>query len=250
MPRPHDRALLIFPHPDRPDERRFRHWWIQQPPPSVAMALQARVAAACGDAATHVLASFFADEEQGADFEANKRTMGEALALQTLRRARSGKALFNLEDGIACTERLWAVVRYAQVKSGGGLDALTLIGMPERVPRSAAFRWTSPSLLHALLLASSLRYDGEVPEGEGPLPALADGPVQAPAPAGASPESRAAYAVAWRRYSEDVKRAKLRDAVSEGSVSAFVAALDEVVCCPDELLLLSAWAVLHLWRPF
>jgi hypothetical protein len=30
----------------------------------------------------------------------------------------------------------------------------------------------------------------------------------------------------------------------------FVRALDEVLVSPDELALLSAWAVLHLFRPF
>lgn len=247
MPRPDDRARLVFPdrNPDRTD--RVRWWWIRQPPPSVAFALQARVAAAVGDAATHVLKAFFADEEQEADFAAERDVMGEALALRTLRRARAGKALFGAEDPVLCSDRLWAVLRFAQAKSHGSMDALTLMGEPERAPRSPEHRWPRPSLLHRVLLASELRFDGEGEQPRGPLP---DGPPVAPEPPTGGRGASVAYADAHRLYAEDVGRAALRDAVSEGSVTAFVQALDGVACSPDEVALLCAWAVLHLWRPF
>ena len=255
MNRPTDRARLIFPDPQRPGEFLYRHWWIMQPPPTVALALQLKVAAACGDAARWVLEAFFTSPEQAEDFAAERDTMGEALALQTLRRARAGQALFSGEDGIFCTSRLWAVLRMAQARSGGTMDALTLLGEPERVPKSQDYRWTRPSLLHRVLLASGLRFDGEVGEHEPPAGALPDGPLRPPPamPAGASAKDPGAFEAYWvevRRHKVDGQRLALRDAVADGSITAFVAALDGAVCSPDELALLSVWACLHLWRPF
>lgn len=255
MPRPEDRIRLIFPDATRPGEFRYRHWWIQQPSPTVALALQGRIAAAVGEAAGFALGAFFASDEQEADFAADKATLGEALALQTLRRARAGKALFQPEDrdSVTCSDRLWAVLRVAQAKSGGTLDANALMGDPERV-RGAGMghRWATPSLLHRLLLASCLRYDGEVGEFEGPMPPLPDGPPQPPTPPAQTGRGGdgGVFAAAMKRYADDCGRAALRDAVTEGSISAFTAALDQVLCSPDELALLSAWAILHLWRPF
>jgi hypothetical protein len=247
VPRPDDRVRLVFPSPaaDKPD--RVRWWWIRQPPPSVAFALQARIAAAVGDAAQHALAAFFTDDEQEADFKAERDTLGEALALRTLRRARAGKALFGAEDPVSCSDRLWAVLRFAQAKSGGTMDALTLMGEPERAPRSPEYKWPRASLLHRVLLASELRFDGEGDQPRGPLPA---GPLVAPEPPTGGRGAQVAYVDAHRLYMEDTGRAALRDAVSEGSVTAFVSALDAVACSPDEVALLCAWAVLHLWRPF
>jgi hypothetical protein len=43
---------------------------------------------------------------------------------------------------------------------------------------------------------------------------------------------------------------ELRQAVVERSAAAFARALDAVLASPDELALLAAWAVLHLYRPF
>ncbi len=255
MPRPTDRIGLKFPALDQhgnavDGEWRVRWWWICQPPPSVAFALQGRVAAAVGDAAGAFLQAFFADPDQAEDFEAERRLLGEELALRTLRRARAGKALFAHGDGDAagCTDRLWAVLRFAQAKSVGSLDAITLLGEPERTPKRMEHRWTSPSLLHRVLLASMLRFDGE---GDKPREALADGPPRAPEPPARGDKAGAlAYVEARRRYEEDVGRAAMRDATIDGSLSAFVTAFDQGACSPDEVALLSAWAVLHLWRPF
>lgn len=211
----------------------------------IAFELQGKIAAAVGDMSRFVLAEFFADADQAADFEAEKVTSSEATALQTIRRARAGKALFVPEDPVTCADRLWAVLGLAAARSGGTMDALALLGEPEPAPRGGrgGWAWPRPSILHRLLLASGLRFDGEADQ---PLSLLPDGPVQAPAPGG----DPLAYADESRRYEVNKQRAALRDAVTDRSVTAFVRALDDVLCSPDEAALLSAWAVLHLWRPF
>lgn len=214
----------------------------------MAFALRGPLVAAFGDVATHVLEALFADESQAADFAAEKDLLGEALALQTLRRARAGKALFQAGDMVSCTERLWAVLRFAATKSGGRLDAVTLHGVPERVPRTGEYRWQRPSLLHALLLASGLRFEGEGVDGDQPRQMPAAKPT--PPASSLATGDPVAYAAAFRVYEEDTLRVALAEAVAEGSVTSFVKALDDVLASPDELELLSAWAVLHLWRPF
>ena len=87
---------------------------------------------------------------------------------------------------------------------------------------SLGFRWPGPSLLHRLLLDSRLSYGGS---GE-----------------------------KWRTPSgvagEDHPGAALADAVNRGNVGGFINAMDDLVTGPDELTLLVAWALLHLWRPF
>lgn len=227
MPRPTDQIVLVLPGPEGAPEIR-RWWWICQPPPSVAFSLQVKVSAALGGAAGFALDAFFAHPDQVEDYEADRQTVGEALAMRTLRRARSGRALFDGGDMVPCTDRLWAVLRVATARGGPSLDALLLAGEAERVKGEAGYRWPRASLLHRLLLDSGLRFDGE-----GPAP-LASLPERLPPDAAA-----------------DVKRrAALRDAVASGSVGDFVKALDEVLVGPDELALLSAWALLHLLRPF
>lgn len=227
MPRPTDQIVLVLPGPEGAPEIR-RWWWICQPPPSVAFSLQVKVAAALGGAAGFALDAFFAHPDQIEDYEADRQTVGEALAMRTLRRARSGMALADGADLRQCADRLWAVLRVATARGGPSLDALLLAGEAERVRGEAAYRWPRASLLHRLLLDSGLRYDGEGPSPLGPVP-------------GVLPPDAAA----------DVKRrAALRDAVASGSIGDFVKALDEVLVGPDELALLSAWALLHLLRPF
>lgn len=201
---------------------------MQQPAPTEAFALQARVAAALGDAAGWVLQMLLTDDDQDADVAADSALVGEALALRTLRRARAGQALVGDGQVAEAATRLWAVLRVSAARAGGGLDALTLLGEPER-GKAGRVAWTRPSLLYRLLLASGLRFDGE---GQSPLAACAEGP----APPDASPEYKA--------------RVALRDAVADGSYTSFVAALDMAVCSPDELALLCAWTVLVLMRPF
>ena len=242
MPRPTDQICLILPTATGGERKRW--WHVTQPPPSVAFALQGKVAAAMGDAASFALEGLFASPEQAEDFAADKATSGEALALRALRRSRAGAAIMALdaEDGPVppgvnpgrfgahmAAARLWAVLHAATRKAGRSVDALLLHGEAERRTDGPGYKWPRASLLHRLLLDSGLRYDGE---GDGPK-------TQAPPatlPGDASDELR--------------QRVLLRDAVASGSVGQFSAALDEVLASPDELALLSAWAVLHLWRPF
>lgn len=233
--RPFDTASLVLPAPPgHPAGETVRRWWyIEQPRPSVAFALQVKVATAIGGAAGFFLEALGTHPDDAEDYQAAKATVGDALALATLRRARAGKALWDAEEGTACTARLWAVIAAAAKRStdGARLDALLLAGDPERERGGAgdAYRWTKPSLLHQLLLASGLRFDGEgdAPKGVVPAGVLGD----------SVPE-------------ETRKRAALRDAVALGGVGEFLRALDDILVSPDEMALLSAWAVLHLWRPF
>lgn len=228
VPRPSDRICLVLPQPEGAPECR-RWWYLEQPRPSVAFALQVRVAAALGGAADFALDAFLHHPDQVEDYEADRQTHGDDLAMRTLRRARSGKALFDPSEQVTCADRLWAVLRAAAARGGPRLDAALLAGEAEREPKTPNYRWPRASLLHRLLLDSGLRFDGTGPQ---PLEA----PPVPPLPPNASVELQA--------------RAALRDAVAEGSVGQFVRALDDILASPDELGLLAAWAVLHLWRPF
>ena len=230
---PDDRVALKLPAPEgHPYPHRVRWWWIRQPVPSVAFELQGRIAACLGAAGEHAVRALFADEDQAVDLAGDVATVGEPLAMRTLRRARSGRGIaepWPNADLAECTSRLWAVLRLAAERGGPTVNALALLGQAERLPGGPGHRWASPSLLHRLLLFSGLRYDGEGPQPLGPLP---EGPPPGDAPA------------------DVVLRAGLRDAVAEGSTGRFMDALDSLLASPDELALLSAWAVLHLWRPF
>lgn len=214
-----------------------------QPRPLEAFELQGHIAAAIGDSARFILAEFFADPDQAADFEAERVLLSEAKALQTIRNARAGRGLFISEDPVPCTDRLWSVLHLATARSGGRLDALRLLGESTPGRGGGPAVWGRPSLLHRLLLASGLRFDGEGDQPLGPLP---DGPIAPPTPG----QDPVAYAEAFRMYEMNKRRAALRDAVAEGSLTAFTRALDDLLISPDEAALLCAWAVLHLWRPF
>ena len=233
--RPFDTASLVLPAPPgHPAGETVRRWWyIEQPRPSVAFALQVKVATALGGAAGFFLDAFAVHPDDAEDYQAAKATVGDALALATLRRARAGKALWDAEEAVPCSARLWAVIHAAAKRSADGarLDALLLAGDTERERGGAAdaYRWTKPSLLHQLLLASGLRFEGE----------------------GDAPKSARPPGVLGEQVPEEVKRrAALRDAVALGGVGEFLRALDDILVSPDEMALLSAWAVLHLWRPF
>lgn len=235
--RPSDVCTLVLPapsgHPGADEAGNLRRWWyIEQPRPSVAFALQAKVFAAAGGALDFFLAAFSAHPDDAEDFAADKVTVGEALALETLRRARSGKALWDAESMVPCATRLWAVLHAAMKRQGSQrLDALLLVGDAERVQGGTPddYRWTRPSLLHRLLLDCRIRYDGCGPKPKDALPAVLPPGSQDP---------------------EVLQRVALRDAVAVGGIGKFVEALDDIVVSADELALLSAWAVLHLLRPF
>lgn len=207
------------------DDVRRRWWRIRQPPPSVAFTLRGRIGACLGDATDWAVRNFLlvADPQGEADLEADVATVGEALALKTFARARAGRAV--VDDGEAvemASLRLSAVASAVAGRAGVDLNAALLLGEHEREKDNMAFRWAKPSLLHRLLLDSSLTYGGD-----GPRPMYPGG-----------------------RPGETHPGAGLWSAMNGGSVGEFVRHLDTVVSGPDELTLLCAWAVLHLWRPF
>ena len=200
-----------------------------QPRPSIAFALQGRIAAALGpamDAAMQL--AFVADDEGSLARMADTEALGEGLALQTFRNARSGRMLVT-DGGQRLDEaglRLWAVLMFVSQRSGVRLDAALLLGEHERVAgkEGTTTRWTRTSLLHRLLMDSSLAFGGE-----------------GPAPKSGS----------WLAPTEpDSPGKRLAQASAGADVGAFVNALDDVLVSADELALLSAWAVYTLWRPF
>lgn len=232
MGRPEDRLLLTFPTPDgSPRPTRARWWWIRQPPPSVAFALQGKIGAALGEAGMFAVDALFVDPDQADDFEAESALLGDALAARTLRRSRAGQPIAAMGPAREAQARLWAVLGAAAQRAGKGVDALLLLGEPGREQGQPGYRWQRPSLLHALLMYSELQFDGEDERG----------PRSTPVDLGRLDE---------RSTAEARQAGALRQAVVDGSLSGFVRALDDLLVGPDELALLSAWAVLHLLRPF
>jgi len=205
-----------------------RRWWsIVQPRPSIALALRARIGAALGPAADAALRSMYAviDPDAEDDIAADTATVGEAAALQVFRRARSGKAIVDLADGETmdiAAGRLLAIASFVARAAGQRLDAALLLGEHERVADNLDYRWTKPSLLHRLLLDSGLRFGGAAKRPHYP----------------------------GGRPGDTSPGAALFTACNTGSITAFVKEIDALVSGPDELLLLTVWALLHLWRPF
>ena len=207
-----------------------RRWWrVVQPPPSVSFSLRGRIGAAFGPLVDVAMREFsrVTDPDAEEALAADVATLGETAALRAFRRARSGEAIADggrPADEVATT--LLAVATYVARATGGRIDGPLLLGTHERCtaddPDALGFRWPGPSLLHRLLLDSHLTYGGS---GE-----------KFRAPSG--------------RAGEEHPGARLFDAVNRGSVGGFVGALDDLVTGPDELTLLVAWALLHLWRPF
>ncbi len=231
MPRPEDRLLLRLDLPEgSPEPERLRWWKIVQPPPSVAFALQGRIAAALGEAGLFAVDALFASPDQAGDHVAETTLLGDALAARTLRRSRAGLPVAALGEMREAQARLWAVLSAASRRATGGMDSLLLLGEPEREKGQFGYRWRAPSLLHALLMYSDLQMDGE---GVGPR---------------STPVDRSK--VDERTPLEARLAGDLRQAVVEGSLSAFSRALDACLAGPDEMALLCTWAVLHLLRPF
>ena len=210
-----------------PETIEGRWWAIVQPRPSIALALRARIGAAIGPAADAALRSLYAviDPDAEDDIASDTATVGEAAALQVFRRARSGKCLVDLGAGETmdiAAGRLLAIASFIARSSGARLDAALLLGEHERVADNLDYRWAKPSLLHRLLLDSGLRFGGTAKK-----PRYASG-----------------------MSGDEAPGAALFSAYNTGSITAFVKEIDALVSGPDELLLLTVWALLHLWRPF
>lgn len=229
MARDHVEDEVCLPVRVSADKVESRWWRVVQPPPSVAFSLRGRIGAAMGNLVDVAVREFSraVDPEAEADLEADVQTVGDARALKTFRNARSGRSVRNgdLPADVVAGDLTAAAVFVAR-HTGTRLDGPTLLGVHERNTgrdgASLGFKWPGPSLLHRLLLDSRLTYGGA---GERPY-----------YPSGMKGEAHPGAAL-W-------------EAVSDGSVGAFVNALDGVVTGPDELTLLYTWALLHLWRPF
>jgi len=230
MARPYieDQICLSMRVGPSPEDVERRWWKIEQPRPSIALALRARIGSALGPATDDaVMRSLYAviDPDAEDDVAADTATVGEAAALQVFRRARSGKSLVALAEGETmdiAAGRLLAIASFVARAAGQRLDAALLLGEHERVADNLEYRWAKPSLLHRLLLDSGLRFGGSA---------------KAPRyPSG--------------RPGDDSPGAALFAAWNGGSVTTFVREVDVLVSGPDELLLLTVWALLHLWRPF
>lgn len=226
-----DEVCLLVPTRDG-DQRRW--WGIVQPPPSVAFALQASIADALGGAADQAVRLLLriVDPETEAAVDAAERTLGEAAALEVFRNARAGHGLsrpVEFTDGTTrpatiadATERLRAVLAFAGMNLGVRLNSARLVGAPERDRDNMAFRWREPALLHQLLMYSGVRFGGT---GERPNYSAGEKDTRHPG-------------------------TPLYLAMNTGNVDKFMRALDDLLVSADELALLSALAVVHLWRPF
>jgi hypothetical protein len=240
-----DQLCVRLPGKDKP---RLRWWWLRQPPPTVAFALQARLSAAlgpAGDAAVRLVFRLL-DPVAEEDLEAGAEAQGDALALRAWRRARAGLAISDGRGGEAMQEagdRLRAVLGFvaSHVGPGGALDAAGLVGEFEREKPTTApwtgvgggagmgasgptHRWTRHGLLHVLLHESKCRWQGD---GDAPRKG------------------------SWAAQDEPESPGRRLALAAEGhSIGAYAAALDAVLVSPEELALLAAWAALHLYRPF
>lgn len=204
-----------------------RWWSISQPRPSIALTLRARIGAALGPASDAAMRAMYRvlDPDAEEDLEHDAATIGDAAALQTFRRARSGHCIVDLAEGETmdiAAGRLIAVAAYIARVSGQRLDAALLLGEHDRVADNLDYKWTRPSLLHRLLLDSGLRFGGSAKRPNYPS----------------------------GRPGDSSPGAGLFAAYNTGSITAFIREVDELVSGPDELLLLTTWALLHLWRPF
>lgn len=240
--------VLCVRLPGKGDKPRLRWWWLRQPPPMVAFALQARLSAAlgpAGDAAVR-LALRLLDPGAEEDLEAGVEAQGEALALRAWRRARAGQAISDGRGGEAmheAGERLRAVLAFvaSHVGVGGALDAAGLVGEFEREKvgtgnwqtgndtragggAPATHRWARHGLLHVLLHESRCRWQGD---GDAPRKG------------------------SWAAQDEPDSPGRRLALAAEGhALGAYASALDGVLVSPEELAILAAWAALHLYRPF
>lgn len=234
----HDSLCVLLPSADGGE--RLRWWWLRQPPPTVAFALQARLASALGPAADAAVRLAFRlldpEAEEALEGATREGGPGEALALRAWRRARSGQPVSDGqggEDMAAACERLRAVLAFAAAHTGATFDGALLGGESvleaqrarpgEAAAGPAVRRWTRAGLLHSLLLESQCTF-----RGEGERPRVGS----------------------WAADEQDSPGKRLAAAASSGNLPAYVAALDHVLVSPEELALLSAWAALHLYRPF
>lgn len=223
-----DRIFLLIP--SAADTVDHRWWEIRQPSPSIAFALLGKFQAALGPRMGESILKLLqaSSVEEGApseaeDFALTSQALGETVALQAWRSARSGHTLVREGESLGVAgERLRILLSWITRSTGVDLLAMELYGDFERLKDHKEHRWTKASLLHRLLFASELTF-------------LGDGP-KAVAPSGAE--------------KSDHLGDPLFCAVQSGSITQFVQCLDQLLISHEELALLCTWALIHLVRPF
>lgn len=232
-----DKICLSVPKPSDPTETENRWWTIRQPVPSVAFSLQGRLFAALGPGIVETINRLLATSEtlvdplvdsggngtRLQDAESTRLTLGDAEALKVLRRARTGRCLVDEGENVALAgSRLRTILGFLTPRTGANFQAPLLLGEARRVKDNMEHTWEKPALVHQLLLASELTYGGN-----------GDGHWQ---PSGLEGDESPGCAL-WH-------------ALNHGSVNGFIRSLDEILSGPEELMLLSIWAGIHLFRPF
>lgn len=220
------------------DEVQNRWWKLEQPPPSVAFSLRGHLLAALGPNTINAIQRWLEASEKNLqdtyedppqvieDFKSNILTTNETIAASIFRKTRMGQCLVAEGENLGeATTRLMAVLSAISKTFDLQLNAPTLVGESERHADNVAIhRWPKPSLLHRLLLSSKINFGGT-----GKTPVYPSG---RDVPGGNDPGG------------------PLCKAVAAGSISGFINALDDILVSADELAMLSAWAVVHLFRPF
>lgn len=231
-----DRICLSVPKGPTDPEMERRWWSIRQPVPSVAFSLQGRLLAALGPGIVETIHRLLAtsgavtDPLNNAgnpshllDAKMTQETLGDAHALRVLRRARAGQCL--VSEGEPLQEagtRLRALLRWIAPRTGADLQAPLLLGEAKRLKDNLVHGWERAALIHQLLLSSELTFLGSAEMGWEP-----SGMEDDTSPGG-----------------------PLFRAMNQGSVTGFVTALDHILISAEELMLLSIWATVHLFRPF
>lgn len=227
-----DRLCLTIP--TGPNTNQKRWWSIRQPRPSFALSFQGRLTAAFGPGvfgAIHELLVKAANDSQKTDdggervreYHAVKEALGDEHALASLRRARAGGCLVaEGESMVLSATRLRALIHLMSRKFGVNLNAIVLFGEVERKEENMDSYWAKPSLIHQLLIHSELTFEGTGDEHSPPSGMETD----------------------------DSPGAKLWKALNYGRTEEYIRELDDLLVSAEELAMLSAWAVLHLYRPF
>lgn len=203
-----------------------RWWRYRRPRPSIAMALQTRVVAVFGPAYERACLALLrlmggGEAEQEAESEVAGMGGDDALALETFRRASTGRTLVDPgEDIVVAGARLRAVLGYAMRQSGGKVDTGALLGEYSEGLPAGEVRWLKSGLLHRVLYDSMLEFGGGNDKAFSETAAHGDHAVES-----------------------------LVSSLCAGPTK-FVEALDDVVTGAEELRLVGAAATLHLLRPF
>lgn len=232
-----DKICLSIPKGPTDTEVERRWWSIRQPVPSVAFSLQGRLLSALGPgivetihrllaasgAAVDPLTDDGGNPSHLLDAESTRKTLGDAHALQVLRRARAGRCLVDEGEPLHLAgSRLRTLLGFIAPRTGADLQAPLLLGESKRLKDNREHGWEKPALIHQLLLSSELTFLGSAEMGWEPS-----------------------------GLEDDISPGKdLYQAMNHGSVTGFISALDQILLSAEEMMLLAVWAGIHLFRPF